>query len=215
MFSFAIQASAQEADGAEEPDGRSVTDRSVASIATPPARPSNLQPTATGGSVQVTPDDYVIGEQDALAITVWKEKDISGNVVVRPDGKITVPLVGELKVTGMKPLQLQATLTEKLKPYVTVPQVSVAVTQINSRKVYLIGQAAKEGPFQINSSTTVLQIIAEAGGLKDFAKRKKIYILRQQGQTQAHLPFNYDNVIRGKNTEQNVVLEPGDTVVVP
>jgi polysaccharide export outer membrane protein len=165
--------------------------------------------------LQPDPNDYIIGEQDALMITVWKEKEISGGVVVRPDGKITVPLIGEIKVVGMTPVQLQGVLAEKLKPFVTVPQVTVAVTQINSRKIYLIGQAAREGHFLINSSTTVLQVIAEAGGLRDFAKRKKIYILRNQGQKQLRFSFDYDAVIRGKKEDQNILLQPGDTIVVP
>jgi len=164
---------------------------------------------------QLDPNAYIIGEQDTLNITVWKEKEISGSVVVRPDGKITVPLVGEVKVVGMTPAQLQALLTDKLKPFVTIPQVTVAVAEIRSRKVYLIGHAAREGPFMINSSTTVLQVIAEAGGLRDFAKRKKIYILRQQGDAQVRFPFNYDDVIKGKNIDQNILLQPGDTIVVP
>jgi polysaccharide export outer membrane protein len=163
----------------------------------------------------VDPSAYIIGEQDSLVITVWKEKDISGGAVVRPDGKITVPLVGEIKVVGMTPVQLQTLLAEKLKPFVTVPQVTVAVAEIRSRKVYLIGHAAREGPFMINSSTTILQIIAQAGGLKDFAKRKKIYILRKQGSEQTRIPFNYDDVIQGKRVEQNILLQPGDTIVVP
>lgn len=161
------------------------------------------------------PNVYIIGEQDSLLITIWKEKDISGGVVVRPDGKITVPLVGEITVVGMTPVQLQNVLAEKLKPFVTVPQVTVAVTDIRSRRVYLIGRAVREGTFTINSSTTVLQIIAQVGGLKDFAKRKKIYILRQHGTEQVRFPFNFDDVIRGRHTEQNILLEPGDTIVVP
>ena len=164
---------------------------------------------------QVDPNAYIIGEQDALVITVWKEKEISGGVVVRPDGKITVPLVGEIRVVGMTPIQLQSVLVEKLKPFVTVPQVSVAVTEIRSRKIYLIGHAGREGPFPINSTTTVLQIIAQAGGLKDFAKRKKIYILRQHGTEQTRFNFNYEQVIKGQHIEQNILLEPGDTIVVP
>jgi polysaccharide export outer membrane protein len=163
----------------------------------------------------VDPNAYIIGEQDVLNITVWKEKDLSGGSVVRPDGKITVPLVGEIKVVGMTPVQLQSLLADKLKPYVTVPQVTVAVNEIRSRKVYLIGHAGREGPFMINSKTTVLQIIAQAGGLKDFAKRKKIYILRQNGQEQQRFPFNYDAVLKGKHREQNILLSPGDTIVVP
>jgi polysaccharide export outer membrane protein len=164
---------------------------------------------------QADPNAYIIGEQDALVITVWKEKEISGGVVVRPDGKITVPLVGEIKVVGMTPVQLQSVLMEKLKPFVTVPQVTVAVTEIRSRKIYLIGHAAREGPFTINGTTSVLQIIAQAGGLKDFAKRKKIYILRQHGTDQTRFDFNYDQVIKGQHIEQNILLEPGDTIVVP
>jgi polysaccharide export outer membrane protein len=166
-------------------------------------------------AMDADPNAYIIGEQDVLTITVWKERDISGAVVVRPDGKITVPLVGEVTVAGMTPLQLQSLLTERLKPFVTVPQVTVAVTEIHSRKVYLIGNAAREGTFAINSSTTVLQVLTQAGGLRDFAKRKKIYILRQQGTQQARLLFNYDDVIRGRHIEQNVLLQPGDTIVVP
>lgn len=161
------------------------------------------------------PDDYVIGEEDSLSITVWKEHDLSNGVVVRPDGIITVPLVGEMRVAGMTPLQLQSALTEKLKPFVTVPQVTVAVNSITSRKVYLIGQAAREGTFQLNTPTTVLQLIAQAGGLRDYAKRKKIYILRKHGAEQTRYSFNYDDVIRGRKIDQNILLAPGDTIVVP
>src|SRR5262249_35096071 len=121
---------------------------------------------------------YTIGEQDVLDIVVWREKEISGPVVVRPDGKITIPLVGEIYVIGMTPLQLQGTLADKLKPFVNTPEVTVSVREINSRKVYLIGRVVHEGAFRISGSTTVSEIIAEAGGLQPFAKRKKIYILR-------------------------------------
>jgi polysaccharide export outer membrane protein len=185
--------------------------------ASPGASP-DIPRTDLGKKIQSPPPDpnaYIIGEQDSLMITVWKEKEISGSVVVRPDGKITVPLAGEIRVVGMTPVQLQGVLAEKLKPFVTVPQVTVAVTEIRSRKVYLIGHAAREGQFAINSSTSVLQIIAQAGGLKDFAKRKKIYILRQQGNGQTRFSFNYDDVIRGRKMQQNILLEPGDTIVVP
>jgi polysaccharide export outer membrane protein len=146
---------------------------------------------------------------------MWKEHDLSGTVVVRPDGRITVPLVGEVKVVGMKPLQLQAQLEDQLKPFITVPKVSIAVNQINSRKVYLIGQVVKEGTFPINSSMTVLQVLAGAGGLRDFAKRKKIYILRKHGEEEIRFPFDYEAAIRGRNREENIRVEPGDTIVVP
>jgi len=165
--------------------------------------------------IAAVPEDYVIGEEDVLTINVWRERDLSGTVVVRPDGKITVPLVGEVNVVGMRPVQLETLLQEKLKPFITVPKVSVAVNQVNSRKIYLIGQVVREGTFPINSSMTVLQILSAAGGLRDFAKRKKIYILRKRGDEEIRFPFDYDAAIRGRNREQNIQVVPGDTIVVP
>lgn len=179
----------------------------------PPVTPPPVSPASP--AAQNTPSDYVIGEQDVLNIVVWKERELSGQVVVRPDGKITLPLVNEIKVVGMTPAELQTLLTEKFKPFLNIPQVTVEVVQINSRKAYLIGEVQKTGTFPLNSSTTVLQIIAQAGGLRDFAKRKDIYILRNQKGHQVRYRFNYDEVIRGKNTQQNIVLQPGDMVVVP
>jgi polysaccharide export outer membrane protein len=158
---------------------------------------------------------YTIGEQDVLDIDVWREKELSGQVVVRPDGKITVPLVNEIYVVGMTPLQLQTMLMDKLQPFVTAPQVTVAVHEINSRKVYLMGQVAHEGVFHINSTTTVSQIIAESGGLHPYAKRNKIYVLRNVDGKQVRFPFNYDAVIKGKANSQDLVLKPGDKIVVP
>jgi polysaccharide biosynthesis/export protein len=158
---------------------------------------------------------YTIGEQDILEIVVWREKDLSEEVVVRPDGKITIPLVSEIYVIGMTPLQLQDTLAEKLKPFVNNPQVTVAVKEINSRKVYLMGHAAHEGVFRINSDTTVSEIIAEAGGLLQFAKPKKIYILRTVNGKQMKLPFNYDALIKNQANSQDIVLKPGDKIIVP
>jgi len=158
---------------------------------------------------------YTIGEQDVLDVVVWKEKEFSGPVVVRPDGKITVPLVGEIYVIGMTPMQLQDTLTEKLKPFVNTPAITVVVREINSRKVYLIGHVVHEGAFRITGSTTVSEIIAEAGGLQTFAKRKKIYVLRKVNGKETKLPFNYDAVLKGEEKSQDFVLNPGDKIVVP
>lgn len=174
-----------------------------------------LDRTVKREDIQSLPEDYVIGEEDMLTVNIWKERDLTGAVVVRPDGRITVPLVGEVKVVGMTPLQLQSQLEEKLKPFITVPKVSVAVNQINSRKVYLIGQVVREGTFPINSSMTVLQVLAGAGGLRDFAKKKKIYILRKHGDEEIRFPFDYAAAIRGRNREENIRVEPGDTIVVP
>jgi polysaccharide export outer membrane protein len=158
---------------------------------------------------------YTIGEQDVLDIDVWREKELSGTVVVRPDGKITVRLVNEIYVIGMTPLQLQETLTEKLQPFLTAPQVTVSVREINSRKVYLSGHVSHEGVFHISSNTTVSQIIVQAGGLRPFAKPKKIYILRNENGKQVKLQYNYDAVMKGQENGQDIVLKPDDKIVVP
>lgn len=171
-----------------------------------------LKPKAAGDPSLV---GYTIGEQDVLEIAVWKEKEMSVTAVVRPDGKIDVPLVNEIYVVGMTPLQLQALLVTKLEPFVTVPEVTVSVREINSRKVYLLGQVAHPGVFRINSTTTVGQILAQAGGLKEFAKRKKIYVLRNVDHNQVRIPFNYDAMIKGQKGSSDFVLQPGDTIVVP
>jgi len=158
---------------------------------------------------------YTIGEQDVLDIVVWREKELSAQVVVRPDGKITVPLVNEIYVIGMTPLQLQEVLAERMKPFVNAPQVTVSVREINSRKVYLIGHVGHEGVFRINSSTTISEIIAEAGSLQPFAKRNKIYILRNVDGKQVMLPFNYNAFIKNQENSQDRLLKPGDKIVVP
>jgi len=181
----------------------------------PPLNAADVAGTVDRAKQQPSPDEYVIGEQDVLTITIWRERELSGSVVVRPDGKITLPLVDDIQVVGLTPAQLRAVLVEKLKPFVTIPQVTVAVSQINSRKVYLIGEVGRTGTFPINSATTVLQILSQAGGVKDFAKRKDIYVLRNEQGKQVRHRFNYDEVIRGKNSEQNILLQPADTIVVP
>lgn len=159
--------------------------------------------------------EYRIGEQDVLTITVWREPELSGTVMVRPDGMVTLPLLNDVHASGLTPDELKNALTEKLGPFVNTPQVTVAVREINSRKVFIIGQVGHEGSYRINSTTTVLQIIAEAGGLRDFANRKGIYVLRTQNGGQQRLTFNYDKVIRGKDSKDNILLRPGDTIVVP
>lgn len=188
-------------------------------VSTDSAAPSEYPTTASTPSpnpgLKREPGAYVIGEQDVLNINVWKEPDLSGTTVVRPDGKITLPLVNDIQVVGLTTKELQELLTEKLKPFLTVPQVTVSPREINSRKVYVIGQVGHEGAFGINGATTVLQMIAQVGGLRDFAKRKKIYVMRTENGKQTRYPFNYDDVIQGKRMNQNILLQPGDTVVVP
>ncbi|HEV2990479.1 MAG TPA: polysaccharide biosynthesis/export family protein [Candidatus Angelobacter sp.] len=190
---------------------------SVAAQTGGPNAKENALPTKPPAPTDVAPNSsgYRIGEQDLLNITVWKEPELSGPVVVRPDGKITLPLVNDIQASGLTPAELRDLLSEKLRPFVTVPEVTVAVREINSRKVFVIGQIAHEGSYRINSSTTVLQIIAEAGGLNEFANRKRIYVLRKENGAQVRLSFNYDKVVKGKDASQDVLLRPGDTIVVP
>jgi polysaccharide export outer membrane protein len=159
---------------------------------------------------------YVIGANDVLAINVWKEPDISRSVPVRSDGKISLPLVGELQAGGQTPRQLEEQITKRLQSYISEPEVTVIVTDSKSQKVNILGMVARPGAYFLTSATTVLDAIAMAGGFKDFAKQKSIYVLRQNADgAQQRLSFNYKEVIKGKNPEQNIRLQAGDTVVVP
>jgi polysaccharide export outer membrane protein len=159
---------------------------------------------------------YVIGANDVLAINVWKEPDISRSVPVRSDGKISLPLVGELQAGGQTPQQLEQEITKRLQNYISEPEVTVIVTDSKSQKVNILGMVSRPGAYLLTSSTTVLDAIAMAGGFKDFAKQKSVYVLRQAPDgTQQRLSFNYKEVIKGKNPEQNIRLQAGDTVVVP
>ena len=160
--------------------------------------------------------DYRVGPGDVLDVLVWKEPEASSTVPIRPDGKISLPLINDLEVTDKTPLEIQAIVVEKLSPYINSPNVTVTVRAVNSKKVYLIGEVAGPGAYQIVRPTTVLQILTEAGGLRPFAKEKDIYVLRvsSDGQQQK-FRFNYKDVIKGQKMEQNILLEPGDTIVVP
>lgn len=165
--------------------------------------------------VPVVPVDYVVGEADTLNISVWKERDLSQTAAVRPDGKISFPLLNEIKVSGMTPVQVQAMLEEQLKKYIMDPHVTVTVTEIRSRVVYITGEVAKPGAFSLVGPLNVFQLIAKANGLTTYAKRNKILVLRQVDGRQVRLPFHYDQVVRGRNSNENIELRPGDTVVVP
>jgi polysaccharide biosynthesis/export protein len=160
-------------------------------------------------------DSFVIGNNDILAINVWKEPDLSRSIPVRSDGKISLPLVGEVQATGRTPLQLERDITDKLRDYLTKPEVTVMVQEINSQKFNILGQVAKPGSYSLTLATTVMDAISAAGGLRDFAKLKSIYILRQNPGGESRIVFNYKDFIKGKNPNQNVKLEPRDTVVVP
>jgi polysaccharide biosynthesis/export protein len=189
---------------------------------TPAPSPAQQVPSAESSTADVhtatKPHDaaYLIGSSDVLAITVWKEPEISKSVQVRPDGKISLPLVGELQAAGRTPLQLEQDIASKLKTYITNPDVNVIVQQINSEKFNILGRVARPGSFPLTGATTVLDAIAIAGGFQDFAKQKGVYILRQNpGGSQTRIPFNYKDVVKGKHPEQNIKLQSGDTVVVP
>ncbi len=161
-------------------------------------------------------DSFVIGNDDMLAINVWKEPDISRSIPVRSDGKISLPLVGEVQAAGRTPLKLEQDIAAKLKNYISEPEVTVIVQQINSQKFNILGMVAKPGSYPLTNAATVLDAIAIAGGFRDFAKKKSIYVLRQNADgTQSRLPFNYKDVIKGQNLSQNVRLQPRDTIVVP
>jgi polysaccharide export outer membrane protein len=171
--------------------------------------------TETGDApTSVDPDTYHIGLDDQLMISVWKEPELSMNVVVRPDGMITLPLVNDLHVVGMKPLELQQLLTEKLKPFVSEPQVTVIVQGIRSRKVYLFGHVIKQGTYNLDGGQTVLQLLAASGGVGPFAKADSIYILRTENKKQIRIPFQYKKALKGR-AQDDIVLRPGDVVVVP
>jgi polysaccharide export outer membrane protein len=160
--------------------------------------------------------EYRIGAGDVLQIAVWKEPEASvPTAVVRPDGKLTLPLVKEVEVVGLTPVELQKLLAEKLQKYILDADVTVVAKEINSQKVNLIGAVRKEGPIPILGKTTVLQAINENGGLTDYAKRKKIYVLRMVDGKQTRFAFDYEAVIQGENMEQNIVLRPNDMIVVP
>jgi polysaccharide export outer membrane protein len=161
-------------------------------------------------------NSFVIGNDDRLAINVWKEPDLTRSLPVRSDGKISLPLVGEVLATGRTPLQLEEEISSRLKNYITDPEVTVIVEQINSQKFNILGQVVKPGSYPLAAATTVLDAIAAAGGFRDFAKQRNIYILRHgAGGRDIRVGFNYKDVIRGKNSGQNIKLEPHDTVVVP
>ncbi len=182
----------------------------------PAATASLAQPPTT--SVNKPHDDsFVIGIDDLLSINVWKEPDVSRpSVPVRPDGRISLPLVGEVQAAGRTPLQLEAEITSKLRTYIAEPEVTVMVQQINSEKFNILGQVVKPGSYPLTRGMTVLDAIAVANGFRDFAKQKAIYILRPNATgAESRIPFNYKDVIQGRHPEQNIKLEPRDTIVVP
>lgn len=160
-------------------------------------------------------EEYRIGAGDVLQISIWKEPDASvPNIIVRPDGKITLPLLKDIEVAGLTPREAEKIITRGLSGFITDANVTVIVTGTNSKKVYIIGAVKKEGPLPYTYRMTIMQALTEAGGLTDFAKRKKIYVLRAEGGKETKISFDYDAILKGKNME-HVWLLPNDTLVVP
>ncbi len=173
-------------------------------------------PQATSRSASAQPGaDYVIGAGDVLSIVFWREPDLSGEVTVRPDGKITVPLLKDITAAGLTPADLEKGLQETAKRYIQDPNATVVVRQIHSRNVYITGNVARPGSYPLNTPTTVLQLIALSGGLLEYADAGGILVMRTEGGKPASFKFNYKDVSKGKALSQNVQLRPGDTVIVP
>jgi polysaccharide biosynthesis/export protein len=181
-----------------------------------PSEPAATNPQAENAAVKAHDDTFIIGNDDLLAINVWKEPDISRSLPVRSDGKISLPLVGEVQAAGVTPLKLEQEIAARLKSYIDEPDVTVIVQQINSQKFNILGQVSRPGAYPLTNTATVLDAIAIAGGFRDFAKQKGIYVLRQNPDgTQTRIPFNYKEVVKGENPAQNIRLLPHDTIVVP
>jgi polysaccharide biosynthesis/export protein len=169
---------------------------------------------AEGTQDSATPSDYVIGADDVLKISVWKESDLSETLPVRPDGKISMPLLNDIPAAGLTPLQLKDSITEKLKKYIADPRVTVVVSAMNSRRIFVTGEVLHSGPMVLLPHMTMLQALSQAG-FSQFANLKAIYLLRTENGRQVKLPFNYKEVVKGNHQEQNIQLKPGDTLVVP
>jgi polysaccharide export outer membrane protein len=173
--------------------------------------------TAPAAARAAATDDpnYLIGAQDVLDVSVWKEAELSREVPVRPDGKISLPLLNDVQAAGLTPTELAGQIRTGLNKYMTNPQVTVIVIEINSQRVYLLGEVARAGAYVLLPGMTVLQALSNAGGFTAFSNLKNIYVLRQENGKQQKLAFNYKEVISGKRTEQNIELKAGDTIVVP
>jgi polysaccharide export outer membrane protein len=208
LLTVCAGAAAQQPPAAVAPAGTAAGSRAAAK---PPAAPPAVVP-PPGVAV---PPDYVIGPEDVLSVVYWREKDMTTDVNVRPDGKISLPLLNDIPAAGLSPDQLRDRLTEASKQFFEDPSITVVVKQMNSRKVFITGEVAKPGPYALFGPTTVLQLLSMAGGLRDYANAKKMLVLRTENGRAVTYPFNYKDVVAGKNLQQNIELKPGDTIVVP
>ena len=171
-------------------------------------------PVSTGPSVQV-PADYVIGPEDVVGVLFWREPEMSGDVTVRPDGMISLPLLGDIRAVGLRPEALSAEVQKAAGRYLSDANATIVVRQINSRRVFITGEVRSPGAYPLTGPRTVLQLIALAGGLSEYADGDQITVMRAEGSAARTLKFNYKEVSKGKRLDQNVQLQPGDTVVVP
>jgi polysaccharide export outer membrane protein len=195
---------------AQDPTAQPVTAPAPSAPATASDTPPTPPPLAAGTAA----NNYIIGASDVLMVTVWKDPTFSGSVLVRPDGMISIPLLGDIPAAGSTPIQLKEAIAVKLRKYIQDPQVSVILTQVNSKKIYLLGEINKKGPVDMTPGMTLLEAISSGGGLTDYAKTKKMYILRDENGNHQRIPVNYKDALKG-NSALNVALHPGDTIVVP
>jgi polysaccharide export outer membrane protein len=212
-------AAAQQPQAAQPPAAATKPPAAATAVARPPVAPapvaSPAAAPATAAAATAVPADYVIGPEDVLSVVYWRDKEMTGDVAVRPDGKISLPLLNDVQAAGLTPAQLRDHLIDASKHYFEDPSVTVVVKQMNSHKVFITGEVAKPGPYPLVGPTTVLQLISIAGGLRDYADSKKIIIIRTENGKPASYPFNYKDVVSRKNLRQNIELKPGDTVIVP
>ncbi len=159
--------------------------------------------------------NYIIGPEDELIVNVWKEPEISRSVPVRPDGKISLALLNDVQATGLTPMQLGSAITEKLKNFISEPQVTVIVARINSQRIFVVGEVSRTGTYTLVPNMTALEAISAAGGFTPFAKRTKIFILRKESGTVTTIPFNYKQALHSHRPDLDVTLKPGDRIVVP
>jgi polysaccharide export outer membrane protein len=180
----------------------------------PKQKPAPAETVADTGAQALPTASYLIGPEDTLHVSVWKEPELTATLPVRSDGKISLPLLNDVTAAGLTPMQLAASVTERLKKYVADPRVTVVVTQMNSRKVFVTGEVQHAGAMSLLPNMTVLQALASSG-LTQFANTKKIYVLRSVNGVQQRFPVNYKELVNGRGMTQNIVLKPGDTIVVP
>jgi polysaccharide export outer membrane protein len=182
----------------------------------PPAQPpANVASAPAAPASVVLPADYVIGPEDVLSVLFWRDQEMSGEYVVRPDGQITLPLLNDIQAAGLTPEELRESLTKAASKLIEDPSVTVGVKAINSRKVFITGMVGKSGAYPLTSTMTVAQLISVAGGLQEFASSKNIMIVRTENGRQVAYKFNYKDFSKGRNLKQNIVLKPGDQVIVP